>query len=119
MKRAATVGDWVKFIDADGRSVYCRVTGLELDERSRIMAILEVQSGRKKGYVGGFPAVAIKWNGRIFVADARKEAQTMFKIHNPNYSVQQIEDLEPRRVRFQAGRLQDLRRQLGWQPEGR
>lgn len=63
----------------------------------------------------------------------------MFKIHNPNYlsslPVQQIEDLEPRRVRFQAGRLQDLRRlseeeweeskkkalrwQPGWQPEGR
>lgn len=72
MKRAATVGDWVKFIDADGRSVYCRVTGLELDERSRIMAVLEAQHGRKKGHVGAFPAAAIRWNGKIFIADARE-----------------------------------------------
>ncbi len=74
MRKAVVIGDMVKFVGLDGKAAFCKVTGLELDERSRIMAILEVQSGRKKGYVGGFPAVAIKWNGRIFVADARKEA---------------------------------------------
>lgn len=74
MRKAVTIGDWVKFVGIDGQKVYCRVTALKLDERSRIMAVLEAQHGRKKGHVGAFPAAAIKWNGRIFVADARKEA---------------------------------------------
>ncbi len=72
MRKAVTVGDWVKFIGSDGRAVYCRVVGLELDERSRIMAVLEAQHGGKKGHVGAFPATAIRWNGKIFIADARE-----------------------------------------------
>lgn len=74
MRKAVVIGDMVKFVGLDGKAAYCKVTGLELDERSRIMAILEIQSGRKAGHVGAFPAAAIEWNGRIFVADARKEA---------------------------------------------
>jgi len=74
VKKAVAIGDWVKFIGRDGKAAYCKVTGLELDERSRIMAILEIQSGRKKGHVGAFPAAAIRWDGRMFVADAREVA---------------------------------------------
>lgn len=60
----------------------------------------------------------------------------MFKIHNPDYLNEFMpwepdQEREPRRVRFQAGTLQDLRemsedeweeskrKALRWQPEGR
>lgn len=76
MKRVATIGDMVKFVGRDGKTAYCKVTGLELDERSRFMAILEIQSGRKKGYVGSFPVKLIRWDGKVFVADARDEANS-------------------------------------------
>lgn len=73
MRKAVLVGDMVKFIGTDGKSVFTRVTGLELDERSRIMAVLEIQSGREKGHVGAFPAKLIRWDGKVFVADAREQ----------------------------------------------
>lgn len=75
MRKAVVIGDMVKFVGSDGRAVYCRVVGLELDERSRIMAILEAQHGPKKGCVGAFPAVQIRWDGKMFIADARKEEE--------------------------------------------
>jgi len=75
MRKAVTIGDWVKFVGIDGQKVYCRVTALKLDERSRIMAILEAQHGPKKGCVGSFPAVQIRWDGKMFIADARKEEE--------------------------------------------
>jgi len=75
MRKAVVIGDMVKFVGLDGKAAYCKVTGFELDERSRIMAVLEAQHGEKKGHVGAFPAAAIRWNGKVFVADARKEEQ--------------------------------------------
>lgn len=84
MKKAVAIGDMVKFIGVDGKAAYCKVTGLELDERSRIMAILEIQSGQKKGHVGAFPAKLIRWNGKVFVADAREQETAG---DNRNYKV--------------------------------
>lgn len=75
MKHTPVIGDIVKFIGTDGKAAFTRVTALELDERCRVVLVLEVQSGRKKGQVGAVSWRDIRWNGKFFVADMRKEGR--------------------------------------------
>lgn len=70
--RYPRIGDIVKFIGDDGKWAYTRIISFESDGTS-LLAVLELQSGPKKGFVGSVPTQKIKWNGKFFEADFREE----------------------------------------------